>query len=50
MRIVERNGARIAFLSYQEPPKREAGVKIMEDDPADAVAKAFELLTVDKVL
>ena len=41
---------RIEFLGYQEPPKREAGVKIQEDEPADAVAKAFELLTADKVL
>lgn len=47
---IEGDAARVAFLGYQEPPKREAGVKIQEDDPADAVAKAFELLTADKVL
>ncbi len=42
--------ARVVYVCYQEPPKREAGVKIQEDEPADAVAKAFELLTADKVL
>ena len=47
---VDGDAARVEFLGYQEPPKREAGVKIMEDEPADAVAKAFELLTADKVL
>ena len=41
---------RVTFVGYQEPPKRQAGVKIVEDEPADAVAKAFELLTADKVL
>ena len=41
---------KVVFAGYQEPPKREAGVKIQEDEPADAVAKAFEILTADKVL
>ena len=41
---------RIAYLGYQEPVKREAGVLIQEDEPADAVAKAFEVMAADKVL
>ncbi len=41
---------KIVSLGYQEPAKREAGVKIEEDDPEVAVAKAFELMTADKVL
>lgn len=35
---------------YEEPKKREAGVKIQEEEDADAVAKAMELLLADKVL
>ena len=42
--------ALIKYLGFQEPPKREAGVKIQEDEPADAVAKMFEILAADKVL
>ncbi len=41
---------RILYLGFKEPPKREAGVLIREEDPAEAVAKAMELLAADKVL
>jgi len=41
---------KVVFAGFEEPPKREAGVKIQEDEPADAVAKAFEIMTADKVL
>lgn len=42
--------AKVSYLGYIEPPKREAGVKIKEEDPADSVAKAFEIMAADKVL
>lgn len=42
--------ALVKYLGFQEPPKREAGVKIQEEEPADAVAKMFEILAADKVL
>ena len=44
------DAAKVVLVDYQEPAKREAGVKIEEDDPEAAVAKAFELMTADKVL
>ena len=47
---LEADAPKVISLGYQEPAKREAGVKIEEDEPADAVAKAFELMTADKVL
>ena len=40
----------ISHISYKEPPKRTAGVKIQEEDPEAALAKAFEVLAADKVL
>lgn len=40
----------IEYLGFREPPKREAGVRIDEKEPADAVAKMFEILAADKVL
>ena len=33
-----------------EPKKREAGVKIQEEEPADSVAKAIAILMEQKVL
>ncbi|MBR2189511.1 MAG: electron transfer flavoprotein subunit beta/FixA family protein [Eubacterium sp.] len=41
---------KVTYLGVQEPPKREAGIKIQEDDPAEAVAKLFGQLAADKVL
>jgi len=41
---------KVSHISYQEPPKRAAGVKIQEEDPEAAVAKAFEILAADKVI
>ena len=41
---------KISHISYKEPPKRTAGVKIQEEDPEAALAKAFEVLAADKVL
>lgn len=40
----------VLYKKYEEPPKREAGVMIKEDEPADAVAKALELMQADKAL
>ena len=40
----------VRCLGYEEPKKREAGVKIQEDEDSAAVAKAMELLFADKVL
>lgn len=40
----------VKYLGFREPPKREAGVKIVEEDPAVAVAKAFEIMSAAKVL
>ena len=40
---------KVSHISYNEPPKRAAGVKIQEEDPEQAVAKAFEVLAADKV-
>ena len=42
--------AKVAYGAYQEPPKREAGVKIKEEDPAEAVAQAIKLMVADKAL
>lgn len=42
--------ASVICKGYEEPKKREAGVKIQEEEDADAVAKAMELLFADKVL
>ncbi len=42
--------AKIEYLGFEEPVKKEAGVKIQEDEPADAVAKAMEVMLADKVL
>ena len=41
---------RVLYRGFTEPPKREAGIKIQESEPAEAVAKAFEVLAADKVL
>ena len=41
---------KLAHVAYKEPPKRAAGVKIKDDDPEAAVAKAFEVLAADKVI
>lgn len=40
----------VTCLSYTEPPKREAGVKIQEKDALEAVKKAIDLMSNDKVL
>ncbi len=40
----------VECVSYTEPPKREAGLKIQEKEVADTVAKAMEILIKDKVL
>lgn len=40
----------IRYLGFREPPKRQAGTKIQEAEPADAVAKMFEIMAEDKVL
>jgi hypothetical protein len=40
----------VLYRGFTEPPKREAGIKIQESEPAEAVAKAFEVLAADKVL
>ena len=40
----------VACTGYQEPPKREAGIKIQEKEAADSVAKAMEILIQDKVV
>ena len=42
--------ARVSFVGFLEPPVRQAGVKIQEKEPEDAVAKAMELLAAAKVL
>ena len=41
---------KLTHVAYKEPPKRAAGVKIKDDDPEAAVAKAFEVLAADKVI
>ena len=41
---------RIVYRSFEEPPKRQAGVVIKESEPEEAVAKAFEAFAADKVL
>ena len=41
---------KLSHVAYKEPPKRAAGVKIKDDDPEAAVAKAFEVLAADKVI
>lgn len=40
----------VSCLKYEEPPKREAGVKIQEKEAEEAVLKALELMKEDKVL
>lgn len=40
----------VVCLKYEEPPKREAGVKIQEKEAAEAVARALKLMREDKVL
>lgn len=43
-------GAFVQCAGYEEPKKREAGIKIQEEEDTDAVAKAMEKLIADKVL
>ena len=38
------------FLTYAAPPRRNAGIKIQEEEAESAVAKAMSLLAADKVL
>lgn len=40
----------VLCTGYEEPKKREAGVRIQEEEDADTAAKALELLFADKVL
>ncbi|MCD8324886.1 MAG: electron transfer flavoprotein subunit beta [Clostridiales bacterium] len=40
----------VACRSYAEPPKRKEGIRIVEKEAADAVNKALEIMTGDKVL
>ncbi len=40
----------LTLKSYEEPKKRQAGIKIQEEEDADTVAKAMEQLLADKVL
>lgn len=42
--------ASVLLKGYEEPKKREAGVKIQEEEDADSVAKAMRMLFADKVL
>lgn len=42
--------ASVSCTGYEEPAKREAGVKIHEEEDADTAAKAMEILFADKVL
>lgn len=42
--------ASVLCTGYEEPQKRGAGVKIQEEEDADTVAKAMELLYADKIL
>lgn len=42
--------ASVTCTGYEEPAKRKAGVKIQEEEDADTVAKAMELLFADKIL
>ena len=46
----EKPEARVSYLGFVEPPVRAAGVKICEEEPADSVAKAMELLAAAKIL
>ena len=48
--LSETGEALVQVTGYSEPAKREAGVKIQEKEAIDAVTKAMELLTKDKVL
>lgn len=41
---------KVSYLAYQEPPKREAGVKIEEEDAAEAVKRAMALMLADKAI
>lgn len=47
---VAADAPRVLYLGYEEPAKRQAGELIQMDEPADAVARAFEILAADKVL
>ena len=38
---VEPAEAKVAYLGYMEPPKKQAGIKIQEEDPAAAVSAAM---------
>lgn len=42
--------ASVSCSGYEEPAKREAGVKIQEEEDTDTAAKAMELLFANKVL
>ena len=42
--------ASVLCTGYEEPQKRGSGVKIQEEEDADTVAKAMELLYADKIL
>lgn len=42
--------AKVEYLAFSEPPKRQAGVKIQDDDDEVAVKQAMEILISDKVL
>lgn len=42
--------ALVSLVSYSEPPKRSAGIRIKEKEAAEAVRKAMEKLLLDKAL
>jgi electron transfer flavoprotein alpha/beta subunit len=44
------DAARVSYTGFEEPKKREAGIKINEKEAEDAVAKAMDQLIADKVL
>jgi electron transfer flavoprotein beta subunit len=47
---VEAPAAKVAYLGYAEPPKKQACIKIQEEDPAVAVNAAMEQILAAKVL
>lgn len=40
----------VVYSKYEEPAKREAGVKIVEKDAVEAVAKMFQIIKEDQIL
>lgn len=48
--IGEIPAAKLCLLEYENPPKKQAGIKIQEKEPAEAVAKAMAQMIQDKAL